>query len=71
MIQIPRALADGANQRAITLLIPRVVTTLPGSRLRVFFAMQIQHSYTSSTNGWTFPYFTLPATEIRRNIHSC
>ena len=28
-----------------------IYPSLPGSRLRVFIAMQVQHSYTSSTNG--------------------
>ena len=47
--------------------------SLPGSRPRDFIAMRIQHSYTSSTNGWTFrPHvLTLSATEIRRKVHSC
>ena len=43
-------IADGTNQRATTLPIPRVVTTqgiypsLPDSRLQVYIAMQVQHS---------------------------
>ena len=48
-------IADGANQRATTLPIPHgsqgIYPSLPGSRLRVFIAMQVQQSYTSSTNG--------------------
>ena len=31
----------------------RTYTSLPGPRLRGFIAMQVQHFYTSSTNGWT------------------
>ena len=30
---------------------PRISPSLPGSTLRFFIAMQVQHSYTSSTNG--------------------
>ena len=33
------------------LLSLRVLSFLPGSRLRFFIAMQVKHSYTSSTNG--------------------
>jgi len=34
--------------------INKIYPFLPGSRLRGFIAIQVQHSYTSSTNGWTF-----------------
>ena len=45
-----------------------IYPSLPGSSLHVFIAMQVKHSYTSSTNSWTFRthVLTLTAAEIRR-----
>ena len=49
----------------------RIFPSLPGSRLRVFVAMQIEHSYTSLTNGGLlltlafsrFPFHSFPLSE--------
>ena len=47
-----------------------IYPSLPGPILRVFIAMQVQHSYISSTNSYTFrPHvLTLSPTEIRKKF---
>ena len=45
----------------------RIFPSLPGSRLRFFIALQVQHSYTLSTNEWLNFFYSSRSHAFRQN----